>query len=109
MYYDVTNYQKQATKISKEVRANSKELVKAKDYSIEGGKNDVCKAIRDLMDVSREEGIEKGKEQAMAEKMRTTVINMLKGNEPVDKICLYAECDEEYVTKVRQELATLQN
>ena len=37
---------------------NSKELVKAQDYSVEGGKNDVCKAIRDLMDDSRVEGIE---------------------------------------------------
>lgn len=39
---------------------NSKELVKAQDYSVEGGKNDVCKAIRDLMDDSRVEGIEEG-------------------------------------------------
>lgn len=39
---------------------NSKELVKSKEYKIEGGKNDVCKAIQDLMADSREEGIEQG-------------------------------------------------
>ena len=39
---------------------NSKELVKAKEYQVIGGKNDVCKAIKDLMDDSREEGREEG-------------------------------------------------
>lgn len=39
---------------------NSKELVRAKEYSTEGGKNDVCKAIKDLMSDSREEGREEG-------------------------------------------------
>ena len=39
---------------------NSKELVKNKAYKVAGGKNDVCKAIRDLMDDSREEGREEG-------------------------------------------------
>lgn len=38
------------------------ELVKAKKYKVEGGKNDVCKAIRDLMDDSWEKGIEEGRE-----------------------------------------------
>lgn len=36
---------------------NSKELVRAKEYSTKGGKNDVCKAIKDLMSDSREEGM----------------------------------------------------
>ena len=40
---------------------NSKELIKAKEYVLEGGKRNVCKAIRDLMDDSREEGIEQMK------------------------------------------------
>jgi len=38
---------------------NSKELIHAKDYMVEGGKNDVCKAIQDLMADSKEEGREK--------------------------------------------------
>lgn len=37
---------------------NSKELIKAKEYVLEGGKRNVCKAIRDLMDDGREEGRE---------------------------------------------------
>ena len=32
-----------------------KELTMAKDYTIEGGKNDMCKAIQDLMADSREQ------------------------------------------------------
>ena len=36
---------------------NSKELVQKKDYTTEGGKNDVCKAIQDLMADSRESAL----------------------------------------------------
>lgn len=36
---------------------NSKELVKEKAYMVEGGKKNVCKAIRDLMDDSRMEAL----------------------------------------------------
>ena len=53
--------------------------------------------LRDLE--MREEGIEMGKE----EKARTVVINMLEENEPIEKICRYAECDEAFVEKVRKE------
>lgn len=37
---------------------NSKELVQPKDYTVEGGKNDVCKAIQDLMADSKKKGRE---------------------------------------------------
>ena len=40
--------------------ANLGELVKEKEYEVEGGKRDVCKAILDLMEDSREQGIEQG-------------------------------------------------
>ena len=73
---------------------NSKELVRIKEQSTEGGKNNVCKAIRDLMDDSREEA------------RKNIVLNMLKEDEPVDKICRYAECDEAYVEAIRKELET---
>ena len=36
---------------------NSKELVAEKDYTLKGGKKNVCKAIRDLMDDSRMEAL----------------------------------------------------
>ena len=38
--------------------SNSKELVKEKDYTTDGGKKDMCKAIQDLMADSKEEGRE---------------------------------------------------
>ena len=48
----------------------------------------------------REEGREEGRE----EKRHAFVMNMLKANEPVDKICRYAECDEAFVEKIKKEL-----
>lgn len=50
---------------------NSKELVNVKDYIVEGGKNDVCKAIQDLMDVSRAKGREEGREELLAVLVKT--------------------------------------
>ena len=58
--------------------ANATELVKAKEYQVEGGKRDMCKAIRDLMDDSREEGIEQGIERGVLQAKKTLVLNMLK-------------------------------
>ena len=85
--------------------ANSKELVKTKEYVVEGGKRNVCKAIRDLMDDSREEGREEGREQGIEQGVlqakRTLIINMLKENEPIDKICRIVECDEAFVREVQ--------
>ena len=50
---------------------NSKELVQMKDYSLEGEKKDMCKAIRDLMDDSREKGREEGREEGVSLFVRT--------------------------------------
>lgn len=54
----------------------SKELVKAKEYKIAGGKNDVCKAIRDLMDDSREEGREEGRIQNLCNLVAKGLLSM---------------------------------
>ena len=85
--------------------ANAKELIKAKEYLPEGGKRNVCKAIKDLMDDSRAEGREEGREQGIEQGVlqakQTLVINMLKENEPIDKICRIVECDEEFVKQVQ--------
>jgi len=51
-----------------------------------------------LSDGVEQKGIEKNR--------RTTVINMLKANEPIEKICRYTECDEAYVEAIRKELET---
>ena len=47
-----------------------------------------------------QEKIEEGKEKTR----RTMILNMLRGNEPIEKICLYAECDEAYVKEIQAEL-----
>ena len=45
----------------------------------------------------REEGREKGREETRY----TVVMNMLKENEPLEKICRYAGCDKEFVESVQ--------
>ena len=79
----------------------SKELIKAKEYLREGGKRNMCKAIRDLMEHSREEGIEQGMEQGVLAVKKTLVINMLRENEAIDKICRIVECDITFVEQVK--------
>lgn len=44
------------------------------------------------------------REEGYEEKQRSVVMNMLKENEPIEKICRYAECDENFVEEVRKEL-----
>ncbi|MBQ6845158.1 MAG: Rpn family recombination-promoting nuclease/putative transposase [Agathobacter sp.] len=60
---------------------NSKELVRTKNYTVEGGKNDVCKAIQDLMadseEKGRKEGIEKGIEKGIEIALIETAQNLL--------------------------------
>ena len=43
------------------------------------------------------------KEEGREENRRTTVLNMLKENDPIDKICRVAECDETYVKEIQAE------
>ena len=69
---------------------NSKELVKAKDYQIEGGKNDVCKAIRDLMDDSREKGREEGRIDALIETAKN-LLDVLSDEEIAKRVSLPLE------------------
>lgn len=44
---------------------NSNELVSKEEYKVEGGKHNVCKAIRDLMSDSRAEGRAEGSKQTL--------------------------------------------
>ena len=54
----------------------------------------------------RRDAKEEGRAEGREEKKHSMVINMLKAKEPVDKICLYAECDETYVETVEKEVKT---
>ena len=51
-----------------------------------------------------EKGIEIGIKQGIEQKNRLVVINMLKEKEPIENICRYAQCDEEYVLQIKKEL-----
>ena len=44
---------------------NSKDLVNKEEYVLEGGKHNVCKAIRDLMEDSKNEGLTQGIESSV--------------------------------------------
>ena len=73
----------------------SKELVRAREYKTKGGKNDVCKAIRDLMDDSREEGIEEGIEKTLT----TAVKKKLEKNKSFEQMADELEIDISEVEK----------
>ena len=49
-------------------------------------------------------GIKQGIEQGIEQTNRLVIINMLNENEPIEKICRYAQCDEEYVLQIKKEL-----
>jgi len=77
---------------------NSRGIVKMKEYEVEGGKKNMCKAITDLIEDGKEAGREEGK--------REMIINMLKENEPIEKICRYAECKKSFVEEIRKGMST---
>jgi len=74
---------------------NSKELVKAKEYTTNGGKNDMCKAIQDLMDDSMEKGIEKGIEKALT----SAIKKKMEKNKSIEQISEDLEISIEEVKK----------
>ncbi len=102
--YDVVSYY-----------TRTRELVQVKDDYRKEGKMDMCKAITDLIQGGREEGIQIGMERgiergmergiAQGQEQKQTIIvrNMLKRNMPVEDICALAECTEEFVEKCRTE------
>ena len=50
-----------------------------------------------------QKGIKLGIEQGIEQTTIVVVLNMLKENEPIEKICRYTGCDEVFVEKVRSE------
>lgn len=53
--------------------AGAKELVEPKNYDGEGGKRNMCQAIRDLMEDSKQEGIETGIKEGKLECVRNLI------------------------------------
>lgn len=79
--------------------ANISKVIRVEDYKVEGGV-DVCRAIEDLMTDSRKEGIKEG----IKEGQTVVIINMLRQDLPVEKICLFTGCDVEFVNKVKNDI-----
>lgn len=52
-----------------------------------------------------QKGIKIGIEQGIEQANRLVIINMLKENETIEKICRYAQCDEKYVLQIKKELS----
>lgn len=88
--------------LSSDISASEKKEIIENDYHIpmtegmEGKMERMC----NLSDGVEQKGIEKGVKQTR----RLIVINMLKDNEPIEKICRYTQCDESFVLKLKEEL-----
>ena len=88
--------------LSSDITAEKKKEVLDREFRIpmtkkmEGEVEYMC----NLSDGVEQRGIQQGVEQTKIK----TVINMLKENEPIDKICRIAECDEEFVERVKKEM-----
>lgn len=95
----------------------SKEMKDFLDYLLgKGTKNDFTRRIED--EVNKARAHEEWKVEYMSlflrdqekraegreEKTRVVVINMLRNNEPIDKICNYTECDEAFVLELKKSL-----
>ena len=87
---------------------NATELIQAKENLRKGGKVDMCTAITKMIadgrDEGRREGISQGISQGIEENTRRIVFNMIKRNMSDEDICVIAECTQEFVDKLRQEL-----
>ena len=93
--------------------ANISDIIQVEKYRGKEG-IDVCRAIQELMEDSREKGILEGKEagikvgkeagikEGIREGQASVVLNMLKQNLPIDKICLFTGCSIEFVNEVKE-------
>lgn len=75
------------------------ELMQIKKPNQKEGKFDMCKAITELIDRGRMEGIASGIEQSL----RDIVANMLRHDVPDETIRAYTECSQELIETVRRE------
>lgn len=72
--------------------ANLKDdMVSLEEYKREDGGMDMCKGIRDLIEISKAEGKE------------SVIVNMLNKGMAIEEICELAECDEACVERIRKE------
>lgn len=90
--------------------AVEKKHILEKNYGIpmseemEGEMERMCNLSDGVERIGLEKGLQKGLEEGLKQKQRIVVVNMLKENEPIDKICRYTECDESFVLQIKEEL-----
>ena len=77
----------------------SEKLIDKQQFT-EGGKVNMCKALVEI----KEEGIQLGIERGIEQKNKSIVINMIKRNMSDEDICAVAECEKEFVDKMRKEM-----
>lgn len=86
--------------------SDAKELIQVKDfYKSEEEQIDMCRAITELMEDSRAEGVlagmEAGRAEGIDEKTRTIVLNMLNRGMSDEDIRVLAECEQKLIDEVR--------
>ncbi|MBQ6843127.1 MAG: hypothetical protein IJO60_00660 [Agathobacter sp.] len=97
--------------LSPEMSAAEKKEIMESDYHIpmtekmEGEMEYMCNLSDGVEQRGIEKGIKIGIEQGIEQQKFLIVMNMLKANESIDKICLYTQCEEAYVLQLKEELA----
>lgn len=94
--------------------AGADELLRVKEYSRNGGKVDMCTAIREMIAEGKAQGWQeghkkglrtgrkRGRKRGRQEEKARIVYNMLMKNTPEEWICEVAGCTMEFVGKVRR-------
>lgn len=62
---------------------------------------DMCKAMRELLEEERKNGLSQGRDYGKVDKTRTVIQNMLERGFSDEDICAIAECDLNMIDEVR--------
>ena len=88
--------------VSSDKKADEKKAILENEFQIPMTENleEEVETMCNLSDGVEQKGIQKGIEK----KTYTVVLNMLKANESIEKICRYTGCDEAFVKRVQKEI-----
>ena len=89
--------------LSSEMHADEKKEILENEFEIpmtERIETEV-ESMCNLSDGVEQKGIQKGIKLGIEQNMYTVVLNMLKENEPIERICRYAGCDKTFVESVQ--------
>ena len=97
--------------LASDKKAEEKKAVLETEFQIpmtetmEEGVKYMCNLSDGVEQKGIQKGIKIGIEQGIEQANRLVIINMLKENETIEKICRYAQCDEKYVLQIKKELS----